>query len=74
MPIIRNVSHPSMLDPRQLVLFSSIFLSFAIFRITKRIGTVIIPFMTAVYINALIGSIFTKFIPNPIVEETVIIK
>jgi hypothetical protein len=30
--------------------------------------------MTAVYINALIGSIFTKFIPSPIMVETAITK
>jgi hypothetical protein len=34
----------------------------------------IIPFMTAVYINALIGSIFTKFMPSPIVVDAAITK
>ena len=74
MAIIINASHPNTLDARLLVLPSSIFLSLAIFRITKRIGTAIIPFMTAVYINALIGSIFTKSIPNPIMVDTAITK
>jgi uncharacterized membrane protein (DUF2068 family) len=74
MAIIINVNHPNTLDARLLVLSSSIFLSLAIFRITKRIGTAIISFMTVVYINALIESIFTKSIPNPIMVDTAITK
>ena len=74
MPIIKNVSQPNILNTILLVLSSSILLSLAIFRIIKRIGTAVIPFMTAVYINALIGSIFTKFIPSPIVVDAAITK
>ena len=57
-----NVNHPSIFDIKPLVLPSSIFLSLAILIIAKRIGTAIIPLITAVYIRALIGLILTKFI------------
>ena len=69
-----NVSHPNVLDTTPLVLLLSIFLSLAILRIAKRIGTAVIPFITAVYINYLIGSISTKFIPSPIRVDTAMTK
>jgi hypothetical protein len=74
MPIIKNVNQPNTLDTILLVLSSSTFLSLAILRMTKRIGTAVIPFMTAVYINALIGSIPTKFIPSPVMVDAAITK
>jgi hypothetical protein len=69
-----KVDQPTILDILEFVFSLRIFLSFDIFITAKRIGTAVMPFITAAYINALIGSIFTKFISNPIDVEAAITK
>ena len=71
-PIITTVAHPIVLDIRVLILFFRILLSFAILITTIRIGTATTPLMTAVYNNALIGSIHEKFIQSPITVDAAI--
>lgn len=49
------------------------FLLFAIFIITIKSGTDIMPFMTAAYIRASIGSILEKLIQSPITVDAIMI-
>ena len=69
--IIMIVIHPIILDIFPLTLSLRIFLSLAIFIIVINIGTGTIPLIIAVYTNALMGSIFAKFIHSPIVDVTI---
>ena len=73
-PIITIVVHPITLDIVPLVLLWSIFLSLAMFMIAIRIGTATTPLITAAYTRAFIGSIFMKFIHNPINVAAAIVK
>lgn len=59
--MIVKVTQPTILEKRPLVLFASIVLSLEIFRIMNRIGTGTMPLMTAAYIRAWIGSIFSRY-------------
>ncbi len=70
-PMTATVIQPTILVFFPLVLPSRIFLSFPIFIITTRSGTAITPLITAVYIRALIGSIFAKFIQSPTTVDAV---
>src|SRR5215469_9552610 len=71
--IIMIVIHPIILDTFPLTLSLRIFLSLAIFITAIKIGTATIPLIVAVYTNALMGSIFAKFIHNPIIVDVAII-
>jgi hypothetical protein len=65
--IMTNAAQPNMLDSRLLVLFPKIFVSFESFIIIKRRGTDTVPFMTAAYTSALMGSMLAKFIKKPVI-------
>ena len=70
--IIMIVIHPIILDIFPLTLSLRIFLSLAIFMTVINTGTATTPLIVAVYTNALMGSIFAKFIHNPIIVDVAI--
>lgn len=73
-PIIPTVTQPAMFDILLLVLVPRIFVSLPIFIIATRSGTAIIPFITAAYIRALIGSMSAKFTQSPTTVDAAIIR